>query len=88
MEFEPLIKETQSGLREEGTTHRQTQAGTASNLADGKSACFVQSFWLMTAEPIKEEGTGEGAANAAKEISDDFHLSPLATRKQCEEEGE
>ena len=30
----------------------------------------------MTAEPIKEEGTGnrEGAANAAKEISDDFHL--------------
>ena len=44
----------------------------------------------MTAEPIKEEGTGnrEGAANAAKEISDDFHLSPLATRKQCEEEGE
>ena len=55
----PSIKGTKSGLREEGTTHRQGGTGcTASNLADGKSACFVHSFWLMTAEPIKEEGRG------------------------------
>ena len=70
-------------MREEGTTHRQIGTGcTASNLADGKSACFVHSFWLMTAEPIKEEGTGEGAANAAKEISDDFHLSPCNSQAE------